>query len=135
MQCVLVQYIIARSSIRTMCGSGLSGSLIWFEIYVPTYLKSLSPNFKGPRALIPWNQFLVRNSFRCGFCSWRHRFYVKELNISELSLYYVVMKSRFMLKKNNILWDIADSIPYLVPTQFQESIFPHHPSKILALVW
>jgi hypothetical protein len=24
---------------------------------------------------------------------------------------------------------MADSIPYLVPTQFQESIFPHKPSK------
>jgi hypothetical protein len=24
----------------------------------------------------------------------------------------------------NILWDMADSIPYLIPTQFQESIHP-----------
>jgi hypothetical protein len=26
--------------------------------------------------------------------------------------------------KINILWDMAASIPYLVPTQFQELIFP-----------
>ncbi len=26
--------------------------------------------------------------------------------------------------KINILWDMADSMPYLVPTRFQESIFP-----------
>jgi hypothetical protein len=31
-----------------------------------------------------------------------------------------------------ILWDMADSIPYLAPTQFQESIFP--PIKIPAQV-
>ncbi len=26
--------------------------------------------------------------------------------------------------KINILWDMADPIPHLIPTQFQESIFP-----------
>jgi hypothetical protein len=32
--------------------------------------------------------------------------------------------------KINILWDMVDSIPYSVPSQFQELIFlPHNPSK------
>ncbi len=31
--------------------------------------------------------------------------------------------------KINILLDMADSIPYQVPTQSQESIFPHKPSQ------
>ncbi len=35
--------------------------------------------------------------------------------------------------KTIILWDMADSIPYLVPTQFQESTFSsNNPSKIPA---
>ena len=31
--------------------------------------------------------------------------------------------------KIKILWDMADLIPYLVPTQFQESIFPTKPNQ------
>jgi hypothetical protein len=132
MQCDLVQYIRARSYISTMCGS--LWSIRFKNLIRNTYLKSLSPNFKEPQGSIPWNRFLVRNPFHCEFCSWRHGFYVKELNISELSLYSVMMKSRFMPLNNNISWDTADSIPYLVPTQFQESIFPHNSSKIPSLV-
>jgi hypothetical protein len=35
------------------------------------------------RASTPQNRFLKRNQFRCGIDSWRHRFHVKELKISE----------------------------------------------------
>ncbi len=37
--------------------------------------------------------------------------------------------------KNNILWDMAYTTPYWVPTQFQESIFPpHNPFKNIGSV-
>jgi hypothetical protein len=62
---------------------------------------------------------------------------VKELKISELPLAYVVCWGRTPLLVNNLsstqtiwqlltrdgmitLWDMADSIPYLVPSLFQE---------------
>ncbi len=39
--------------------------------------------------------------------------------------------------KIKILWDMADSIPYLVPTQFQESIFPPktQPKLLARVMW
>jgi hypothetical protein len=52
-------------------------------------------NFQEPQgALIPRNRFLVRNQFRCGIDFWRHRFHVKEQNISELSSSYAVCGGR-----------------------------------------
>ncbi len=71
---------------------------------------------------------------------------VKELKISELLLAYVVCRGRTPLLVNNLsntqtiwqlltgdgmitLWYTADSIPYLVPSQFQESIFLPQLSK------
>ncbi len=86
---------------------------------------------------------LVRNQFRCGIYSWRHLFHVKELKISELSLFYVVCGGRTPLMhgqhisntpaiwygmvwdekfipalKINIFRDMATTIPYLIPNQF-----------------
>ncbi len=103
----------------------------------------------------PRNRFLVRKSIPLWNWSWRHRFYVKELKILDFLLSYVVCGERtpllvntFPLCKQNglgvgrgwkvdscikiyILWDMTDSIPHLVLTQFQESIFPDC-SKVLA---
>ncbi len=81
--------------------------------------------FKGFQASIPRNLFLARNQFRCGNDSWRHR---SHLWRSPTRIHYAWQpqgdeKSIPALKINS-LWDMADSIPYLVPTQFQESI-PH----------
>jgi hypothetical protein len=45
-------------------------------------------NFLGSQGSIPRNRVLVRNQFRCGIDSWRHRFHMKELKISELSSSY-----------------------------------------------
>ncbi len=51
--------------------------------------------------------------------------HVKEMKISELSLSYVVCgeANNMAAVKINILRDLTVSIPYLVPTQFQELIF------------
>jgi hypothetical protein len=89
----------------------------------------------------------VRNQFRFEVDFRKHRFHVKAFRISELSS-YVVCGGRtspigphiFNMQtiwhwsagddksipalKMYILWNMVDSIPYLVPTQFQESIFP-----------
>jgi hypothetical protein len=75
----------------------------------------------------------VKNQFRCGIDPLRHLFYVKEFKNSEFSSSYVVFGGRTTLKegdeksipalKINISWDMADLIPYLVPTPFQEIDF------------
>ncbi len=58
----------------------------------------------------------MRNQFSCGTDSWRHRFHVKKLKISELLFSYVVCGVRTSMGHSRI-----DSI--LVPTRFQESMF------------
>ncbi len=90
---------------------------------------------------------IVRNQFCYEIYSWRQRFHVKgELKVSELSLAYVVCGRRHSYWsthfqpannmaavgrgwkvdscfENYLFWDMFDSIPYLVPTQFQVTIF------------
>ncbi len=93
--------------------------------------------------------FLVRNQFRCGIDSWRHRCLAKEFKTSEFSSAYVVcgrrrpilintfptrrqfgsyrqeMKSRFLLKKVTFYRTRPTRFhTCMAPTQFQESIFP-----------
>jgi hypothetical protein len=64
----------------------------------------------SPPASIPQDRFR-ENKFHCGIDSWEGG---REDPRTKL----------IPALKNNILWDMADLIPYLVPTQFQESIFP-----------
>jgi hypothetical protein len=62
-------------------------------------------NFSGPQASILQNRFLARINTVVELILWRRTKSVPAL-------------------KMNILWDMAGSIPYLLPTQFQEIIFP-----------
>jgi hypothetical protein len=65
--------------------------------------------FEGSQASIPWNLFLVRNQVRCGIDSWT------------CEGVHAICKHYGSCRHGMNLWDMVDSIPYLVPTQFQES--------------
>ncbi len=116
--------------------------------YRPTRLHRLAESILGMeesihglRAPTRQNRFLVRNQFRCGIDSWRHLLYEKELKISELSSYYVVCGGRITrqnISSKKTIWQLSAgdeksipalkiNIPYLVPTQFQDSILPVYP--------
>ncbi len=99
----------------------------------------------------PQNRFFVRNQFRCEIDSWRHRFHVKELKISELSSAYAVCEVRTHLFAQHIsnkqtIWQLstgyeksilASKIYILWPTRFhtlfllnsRNCFSPHNPAK------
>jgi hypothetical protein len=76
----------------------------------------------------------VRKKFRCGSDSWRG-FHAKDFRRLQNFIVICCVNNTTAVSardeksipalKVDIFYDIADSIPYLVPTQIQESIFCH----------